>query len=185
MSFIPVSFASKIFAAEICVDPALDLKPEDVLIVIDDVEALIKAELALAAPSPAPPTRLVGVPPSKGRGGNPTPRYEPGYITSSRPLSSPSSSATTIRSFAVKKIENEQATSKSAPQSEKGMSGSTDAAVKGMSNISLDASPRNQSSDVQDDSPDPNNLLEKNITVKIADFGNGTAFLRHASYLTI
>ena len=185
MSFTPVSFASKVFATEICVDPALDIKPEDVLIVFDNVEALIEAELALAAPSAAPPTRVVGVPPSKGRGGNPTPRYDAIYIINSQPLSSPSTSATTIRSFAVKKIENEQATSKSAPQSEKGMSGFTDAAAKSMSNVSSDVSPRNQSSDVQDDSPDPGNLLEENITVKIADFGNGTAFLPHAPYLAI
>ena len=127
----------------------------------------------------------------------------------------------------MSKIENEQATSKSAPQSEKDRSGSTDAATKGMSNVSLDISPppigdkksnpptssagpsllsqqapRNRSSDVQDDSPDPdapsrpssnvemasdspsvymlNNLLEEKITVKIADLGNGAAFLRHA-----
>lgn len=130
----------------------------------------------------------------------------------------------------MSKIDNEQATSKSAPQSEKDRSGSTDAATKGMSNVSLDMSPppigdkknnpptssagpsllsqqapRNQSSDAQDDSPDPgapsrassnvemasdspgvstlNNLLDEKVTVKIADLGNGTAFLRHAPYL--
>ena len=126
----------------------------------------------------------------------------------------------------MSKIDGDQSTSKSAPQSEKDRSGSTDAATKGMSNVSLDMSPppigdrknnpltpsagpsllsqqapRNRSSDVQDDSPDPgvpsrassnveivpdspsistlNNLLEEKITVKIADLGNGTAFLRH------
>lgn len=205
------------------------------LIAIDEVETLIEAELASAAASPAPPTRLVGVPPSKGRGGNQTPRSESIYITGSRPLPSPSSSFSSTTgldklSFAMSKIENDA--SKSAPQSEKDRSGSTDAATKGMSNVSLDMSPppigdkksnppttsagpsllsqqapRNQSSDVRDDSPDPgapsrassniemapdspsvsmlNNLLEEKITVKIADLGNGTTFLRHAPYLVI
>ena len=204
------------------------------LIAIDDVETLIEAELASAAASPAPPTRLVGVPPSKGRGGNQTPRSESIYITGSRPLPSPSSSFSSTTaldklSFAMSKIDNEQGTSKSAPQSEKDRSGSTDAATKGLSNVSLDMSPppigdkrnnpptssvgpsllsqqapRNSSSDVQDGSPDPgvpsrassnvemvpnspsvsmlNNLLEEKITVKIADLGNGTTFLRHTPY---
>ena len=213
----------------------LDLKPENVLIAIDNVEALIEAELAANAASPAPPTRFVGVPPSKGRGGNQTPRSESIYI--SKPLPSPSSSfnSTTALdkwSFAMSKIDNGQSTSKSVPQSEKDRSGSTDAATKGLSNVSLDMSPppigdkksnpptstvgpsllsqqapRNQSLDAQEDSPDPdapsrassnlemvpdspsvsmlNNLLEEKITVKIADLGNGTAFLRHAPYLAI
>ncbi|KAF9474361.1 kinase-like protein [Pholiota conissans] len=86
-----------------------DLKPENVLISIDDVEAIISAELAssLAAPYgtmnptstnpnsyPAPPNtrKIVGVPPSKGRGGNQTPRSESIFITGSQPLPSPSSS---------------------------------------------------------------------------------------------
>ena len=211
----------------------LDLKPENVLIAIDDVEALIEAELAATAASPAPPTRLVGVPPSKGRGGNQTPRSESIHIiTGSQPLPSPSSSFNSTTaidkwSFAMSKIDNGQASSKSAPQSEKDRSGSTDAATKGMSNVSLDISPppigdkksnpptssagpsllsqqapsRNQSADAEGDSPDPdapsrassnveivpdspsvstlNNLLEEKITVKIADLGNGTAFIRH------
>lgn len=215
----------------------LDLKPENVLIAIDNVEALIEAELAANAASPAPPTRLVGVPPSKGRGGNQTPRSESIYITGSQPLPSPSSSfnSTTALdklSFAMSKIDNGQSTSKSVPQSEKDRSGSTDAATKGLSNVSLDVSPppigdkksnpltstpgpsllsqqapRNKSLDAQEDSPDPgapsrtssnlemvpdspsvsmlNSLLEEKITVKIADLGNGTAFLRHAPYLAI
>jgi serine/threonine-protein kinase SRPK3 len=216
----------------------LDLKPENVLIAIDDVEALIEAELATNAASPAPPTRLVGVPPSKGRGGNQTPRSESIYITGSQPLPSPSSSFNSTAaidkwSFAMSKIDNGQVASKSASQCEKDRSGSTDAATKGLSNVSLDMSPppigdkksnpptssagpsllsqqapaRNQSLDAQDDSPDPgvpsrtssniemvpdspsvsmlNNLLEERITVKIADLGNGMAFLRHAPYLEI
>ncbi|KAH7919800.1 kinase-like protein [Leucogyrophana mollusca] len=69
-----------------------DLKPENVLVCIDDVETIIQAELAASANATSPPTRLVGVPPSKGRGGNQTPRSESISITSSQPLPSPSSS---------------------------------------------------------------------------------------------
>lgn len=67
-----------------------DLKPENVLICIDDVEAVVKAELET---SPAAvPTKLVGVPPSQGRGGTQTPRSDHIFITGSQPLPSPSSS---------------------------------------------------------------------------------------------
>ncbi|KAI0648588.1 kinase-like domain-containing protein [Trametes meyenii] len=70
-----------------------DLKPENVLICIDDVESVIQAELAAQSASQTPPpTRLVGVPPSRGRGGNQTPRSESVFITGSQPLPSPSSS---------------------------------------------------------------------------------------------
>ena len=63
------------------------------LICIDDVEAVIQAELqAQSASQTPPPTRLVGVPPSRGRGGNQTPRSESVFITGSQPLPSPSSS---------------------------------------------------------------------------------------------
>jgi len=66
-----------------------------VLICIDDVETIIQNELAAASANGAPsqpPTRLVGVPPSRGRGGNQTPRPESVFITGSQPLPSPSSS---------------------------------------------------------------------------------------------
>jgi serine/threonine-protein kinase SRPK3 len=70
-----------------------DLKPENVLICIDDVESIIQSELGSTSPNAlSPPTRLVGVPPSKGRGGNQTPRSESVFITGSQPLPSPSSS---------------------------------------------------------------------------------------------
>ncbi|KZV67786.1 kinase-like protein [Peniophora sp. CONT] len=69
-----------------------DLKPENVLICIDDVESIIQAELAASASASTPPTKLVGVPPSRGRGGNQTPRSESVFITGSQPLPSPSSS---------------------------------------------------------------------------------------------
>jgi serine/threonine-protein kinase SRPK3 len=71
----------------------LDLKPENVLICIDDVESIIQSELAATSQNTqSPSTRLVGVPPSKGRGGNQTPRSESVVITGSQPLPSPSSS---------------------------------------------------------------------------------------------
>ncbi|KAI6110283.1 kinase-like protein [Pisolithus croceorrhizus] len=68
------------------------LKPENVLICIDDVESIIQAELAASANAPSQGPRLIGVPPSKGRGGNQTPRSESVFITGSQPLPSPSSS---------------------------------------------------------------------------------------------
>jgi len=67
-----------------------DLKPENVLICIDDVEAVVRAELE-TTPA-AVPTKLVGVPPSQGRGGTQTPRGDGIFITGSQPLPSPSSS---------------------------------------------------------------------------------------------
>ncbi|CCU98413.1 unnamed protein product [Malassezia sympodialis ATCC 42132] len=67
-----------------------DLKPENVLICIEDVEAVVEAELRTNPK--AVPTKLVGVPPSQGRGGTQTPRRDSVLITSSRPLPSPSSS---------------------------------------------------------------------------------------------
>ncbi|CDZ96412.1 srsf protein kinase 2 [Phaffia rhodozyma] len=67
-----------------------DLKPENVLICIDDVESVVAAELA-SCPA-AVPTKLVGVPPSQGRGGTQTPKSEGIFIVGSQPLPSPSSS---------------------------------------------------------------------------------------------
>ncbi|KAG6864396.1 hypothetical protein C0991_009885 [Blastosporella zonata] len=79
-----------------------DLKPENVLISIDDVEAIIQSELlssAAAAKDPTTSAKLTGVPPSKGRGGNQTPRSESVFITGSQPLPSPSS-MTSLSAFA-------------------------------------------------------------------------------------
>lgn len=74
-----------------------DLKPENVLICIDDVEAVVQAELQT---NPAAvPTKLVGVPPSQGRGGAQTPRREGVFITGSQPLPSPSSSLSSSPMF--------------------------------------------------------------------------------------
>lgn len=69
-----------------------DLKPENVLICIDDVENIIQSELATSASAGPAPTKIIGVPPSRGRGGNQTPRSESVFITGSQPLPSPSSS---------------------------------------------------------------------------------------------
>jgi serine/threonine-protein kinase SRPK3 len=63
-----------------------------VLICIDNVESIIQNELASASANGTPPTKLVGVPPSRGRGGNQTPRPDSVFITGSQPLPSPSSS---------------------------------------------------------------------------------------------
>ncbi|KAF9264401.1 kinase-like protein [Marasmius fiardii PR-910] len=72
-----------------------DLKPENVLIAIDNVEDIIRAELEN--------TKLTGVPPSAGRGGNQTPRNPSAssFITGSQPLPSPSSSYGSLRSLVV------------------------------------------------------------------------------------
>ncbi|PWN87323.1 kinase-like protein, partial [Acaromyces ingoldii] len=93
-----------------------DLKPENVLICIDDVESVVEAELRT---NPAAvPTKLVGVPPSQGRGGTQTPKRGDGiFITGSQPLPSPSSSLGSSPmfdkwAFAMSKID--KATSSSA-----------------------------------------------------------------------
>ncbi|KAF8610737.1 kinase-like protein [Ceratobasidium sp. AG-I] len=75
-----------------------DLKPENVLICIDDVEAVVQSEMESSQNSQVP-TKIVGVPPSRGRGGNQTPRSESIFITGSQPLPSPSSSFGTSPAF--------------------------------------------------------------------------------------
>ncbi|KAG5640038.1 hypothetical protein DXG03_001591, partial [Asterophora parasitica] len=95
-----------------------DLKPENVLICIDDVESIIQAELANAHPTPPHPnphthahaSKLTGVPPSKGRGGNQTPRSESVFITGSQPLPSPSS-MTSLSAFAERAAGSHSASS--------------------------------------------------------------------------
>lgn len=93
-----------------------DLKPENVLICIEDVERVIRAELAhspLTSPGPAQ-SSLVGVPPSEGRAGNFTPRDPPSnpgaWITGSRPLPSPRGSFTALDKlgFQMSKIHTPQ-----------------------------------------------------------------------------
>ncbi|EJD40292.1 kinase-like protein [Auricularia subglabra TFB-10046 SS5] len=85
-----------------------DLKPENVLVAIDDVEDVIRAELELSGDVPV----VTGVPPSDGRGGNRTPRGESISITGSQPLSasaSPSSSASSTNldrwAFAMSRLQ--------------------------------------------------------------------------------
>ncbi|KAF8627133.1 hypothetical protein AX17_006352 [Amanita inopinata Kibby_2008] len=128
-----------------------DLKPENVLICIDDVESIIQAELAASSASASAPTKLVGVPPSKGRGGNQTPRSESVFITGSQPLPSPSSSYGSSPMIDkiylnMSKIENSE-NSASKPSSytdkDKGLevnkrTQSTDLAAE-VGNVSLDA----------------------------------------------
>lgn len=139
-----------------------DLKPENVLICIENVEEIIEAELAAqSANASAPPTRLVGVPPSKGRGGNQTPRSESVYITGSQPLPSPSSSYGSSShldrwGFGMSKIEGEASKpgslgdstleikkkSASGSKEESGQrSDSMEQAAERISNVKLEGSP--------------------------------------------
>ena len=120
-----------------------DLKPENVLICIDDVEAIISTELTTSSASVnSPPTRLVGVPPSKGRGGNQTPRSESFYITGSQPLPSPSSSFGSSPmldkwAFAMSKIDGDDTATEKAGLSTVNRGPSADLAAE-VGNVSLD-----------------------------------------------
>ncbi|KAI0365149.1 kinase-like protein [Pilatotrama ljubarskyi] len=147
-----------------------DLKPENVLICIEDVESVIQAELAAQSASQTPPpTRLVGVPPSRGRGGNQTPRSESVFITGSQPLPSPSSSFGSTShldrwAFGMSKIDGGASGPGSVNSASKVKSGSEDAsdsngnngggegskekradsteqAAERISNVTLDSSP--------------------------------------------
>lgn len=106
------------------------------------MESLIQAELeASAASATPPPTRLIGVPPSKGRGGNQTPRPDSIYITGSQPLPSPSSSVSSTTAaidkwgFGMSKIDDQGG---SKPGSFNDRAGSTEEAQRKMSTVSLD-----------------------------------------------
>ncbi|KAJ7097588.1 kinase-like domain-containing protein [Mycena epipterygia] len=94
-----------------------DLKPENLLIYIPDVEAVIQSELTLQSTSPPAPhqipphqptmQKLTGVPASTGRGGNltPGPRHHQinVNITGSQPLpsSSPTGSSVSLSSLST------------------------------------------------------------------------------------
>lgn len=125
-----------------------DLKPENVLVCIDDVENVILNELAQSSGNAK--TKLIGVPPSKGRGGNQTPRSESIYIVGSQPLPSPSSTGSSPMlekiAFAMSRIDTEDMsgtthaidTTKASGSSGTKRGASTEEAVEKMS--TLDAS---------------------------------------------
>ncbi|KAL6308528.1 kinase-like protein [Sparassis latifolia] len=127
-----------------------DLKPENVLVCIEDVESIIQAELAVQSTSATPPpTRLVGVPPSRGRGGNQTPRSESVFITGSQPLPSPSSSFGSSShldrwAFGMSKIDGDGGDGGDAQPGSLGSDkreDSTEVATERISNVTLDGSP--------------------------------------------
>lgn len=117
-----------------------DLKPENVLICIEDVESVVQAELA-SCPA-AVPTKLVGVPPSQGRAGNQTPRKDSLFIVNSQPLPSPSSSYSSSPmldkyGFGMSKISGADAVGKSAPAGP-ARSNTADAIGDGLGNVKID-----------------------------------------------
>ena len=129
-----------------------DLKPENVLICIDDVESVVQAELA-SCPA-AVPTKILGVPPSQGRMGNQTPRKESMFIVGSQPLPSPSSSYSSSPmldkyGFGMSKISGAANLAKSAASNlsggasssnlaaQKARSTTTDALGSGLDNVKL------------------------------------------------
>jgi len=126
-----------------------DLKPENVLICIDDVESIIKSELASSASAGPAPTKIVGVPPSRGRGGNQTPRSESIYITGSQPLPSPSSSGSAAAfdklGFTMSKIKDgsdENGREDGDGNKRPSRGDSTEQAIEGIGNVSLNHSQR-------------------------------------------
>ncbi|CEL54595.1 serine/threonine kinase 23 [Rhizoctonia solani AG-1 IB] len=161
-----------------------DLKPENVLICIDDVEAVVQSELESSQNSQAP-TKIVGVPPSRGRGGNQTPRSESIFITGSQPLPSPSSSYGTSPAFdkwafgmsringdGDEKDKQNEATNGNRDKSET----KTDSVERAMGGAQVVAADDGSLSPVQSEARaaaalDPAALAER-ITVKIADLGN-------------
>ena len=116
-----------------------DLKPENVLICIDDVESVVQAELA-SCPA-AVPTKLVGVPPSQGRLGNQTPRKESMFIVGSQPLPSPSSSYSSSPmldkyGFGMSKISGGDNLPKPSTDAER--SGTTDGLGDGLTKVAIE-----------------------------------------------
>ncbi|KAJ6629478.1 kinase-like domain-containing protein [Mycena sp. CBHHK59/15] len=182
-----------------------DIKPENVLIHIDDVESIIQAEFALASASPsssAPKPKIIGVPPSQGRGGNQTPRTQ-SSIFASQPLPSPKSSGSLSSSYAaasgsadrwglgMTRIEAKSPTS-SNPGSELdlvSLSISSKAAAplqngpsllsqqapstSGTKPVPVPAPHAGAAMDVDSDDRYGNGVADR-ITVKIADLGNAT-----------
>ncbi|KAJ6498801.1 kinase-like protein [Mycena sanguinolenta] len=176
-----------------------DIKPENVLIHIDDVESIIQTELALANAVPsgsAPKQKIIGVPPSQGRGGNQTPRTQSSIFVS-QPLPSPKSSGSLNSSYVASgsvdrwglgmtRIENKSPVSN--PSSELDLVSlsispkSLHPPQNGPSLLSQQAPmaggskpvpPPHGAMDVDSDERYENGIQER-ITVKIADLGNAT-----------
>ncbi|KAJ7761010.1 kinase-like protein [Mycena metata] len=178
-----------------------DIKPENVLIHIDDVESIIQSELALASASPsssAPKPKIIGVPPSQGRGGNQTPRTQSSIFVS-QPLPSPKSSGSLNASYAaasgsvdrwglgMTRIENKSPgtsspsseldlvslsiSPKSAHPPQNGPSLLSQQAPSGTKPVPMP--PSHGAMDVDSDERYANGLADR-ITVKIADLGNAT-----------
>ncbi|KAL7414294.1 kinase-like domain-containing protein [Mrakia frigida] len=88
-----------------------DLKPENVLVCIEDVESVVEEVLSTSPPPEESlggiESRMVGIPASEGRGGAQTPRTEGIHIVGSQPLPSPSSSylGTSQISFGMSSLE--------------------------------------------------------------------------------
>ena len=185
-----------------------DIKPENVLVAIDDVEAVIEAESApppesASSSSDTPRSKLVGVPPSKGRGGNQTPRVQSAYITGSQPLASPGSSSSlnsmwdpaTIDKlgFGMTRIskEDEERVVKQRSDEMKDMMSSVSLNGDASTSRSEHAhahphSPTHAPGDATMGSPTPSATLAipETITVKIADLGNGALTHAFSSSLT-
>jgi serine/threonine-protein kinase SRPK3 len=95
------------------------------------------------------PTKIVGVPPSRGRGGNQTPRSESIFITGSQPLPSPSSSygnspALDKWSFGMSRINGEgddKDKEKEANGSREKSETKTDSVERAMGGVSMHDSP--------------------------------------------
>ncbi|KAF5383895.1 hypothetical protein D9757_007384 [Collybiopsis confluens] len=147
-----------------------DLKPENVLIVIDNVEAVINAELEKSkVDEPVQGfsnQRIIGVPASADRGGNWTPLSD---ITSSHPLPSPASSPGTPGFLA-----NLANSSGSLPKSNYSTSNPGQFSITNDALASVEAS---LSAMIHSEEAPPE--AEEHITVKIADLGNATWAERH------
>ncbi|KAL0572618.1 serine/threonine protein kinase, CMGC [Marasmius crinis-equi] len=135
-----------------------DLKPENVLVSIPNVEDVIHHELS--TPSSDTRIRMVGVPPSSGRGGNQTPR------SISKPL------GLDKLAFAMSKIETDDA----GPTSGSGSGSASGNHTRGMT-MAKGQKKRARENEY------PGNLTEsgetETITVKIADLGNATWINHH------
>ncbi|KAF8872173.1 hypothetical protein CPB84DRAFT_1854598 [Gymnopilus junonius] len=181
-----------------------DLKPENVLICIDDVESIISTELAASSATASTP--------QTASGGNQTPRSESVFITGSQPLLHlpPFGSSPMLDkwAFGMSKIEGDDSKAKSSTSVDKDAlmmkpthppSQSTDLAAE-VSQVSLDTRgsfigrvPTKSMDDVElapgsvmsidresdEDSSALYEALAEKITVKIADLGNATWVEHH------